>query len=466
MKRTPIPAVVAAFLLVLGAVGASGAVRPSIQITGTGPDAIREGVSATAGVGIILPVVGRLTANGTLFITAVDATNFAATSVKVDLIFQGNDIKTGAPIVITGTLSTDGAGKMRSFSDAHFEDFLGLLGSVGVISQDQLNDGILGSLQLIFEGVTTSGLANARARFLSARFGGTIGVSLVAHEFNGTETTAVAGNFSDTRGLNNAVNLYSNIFLTNIGEFEFGSGLHPSTDNVTISAFANDTGQPIGTPLKITLATGQTISTSLGALGVPPGAGQVIVLARATSGSGLLLGVGAAIDSTTSDPSGFEMANVPANSTGPAPSGGGGGDLASALNGTWDGTWNNATFSTLGSTHAVISVNTTAHTFSATLTLGGNVFGGSAPAPVSFTGTYSTSTGVSFSGHDALFGDITFTITPAGAISGSATNVPSSNVSSVSFTGTATSTSITVNYTIQLKPSGTATGTLTMTKTH
>src|SRR4029077_4862167 len=89
---------------------------------------------------------------------------------------------------------------------------------------------------------------------------------------------------------------------------------------------------------------------------------------------------------------------------------------------------------------------------------------GTAPAPVTFSGSYSPSAGVSFSGHDALFGDVTFAITPAGGISGGATNVPSANVSSMTLTGTATATTITVHYHLVLKPSGTAAGPLTLTK--
>jgi hypothetical protein len=187
----------------------------------------------------------------------------------------------------------------------------------------------------------------------------------------------------------------------------------------------------------------------------------VIVVAKATSGQGLLLGVVSENDADTKDPSGSEMSPA---SPSIAPPGGGSGDLAAALAGTWNGTWNNTTFSTLGSAKAVIAVNTSNHTFTATVTLGGSVFGGSAPPAQAFSGSYSTSTGLSYSGHSSLFGDIMFTITPAGAINGSATNVPSANVSSMTLTGTATSTTITVHYHLVLKPSGTADGTVTLTK--
>ncbi|MDQ2971015.1 MAG: hypothetical protein M3R34_07740, partial [Acidobacteriota bacterium] len=48
---------------------------------------------------------------------------------------------------------------------------------------------------------------------------------------------------------------------------------------------------------------------------------------------------------------------------------------ASAYAGVWTGTWNNTTFGSSGSASLVDTVNTSAQTFQATLTLGGNVFG-------------------------------------------------------------------------------------------
>jgi hypothetical protein len=71
---------------------------------------------------------------------------------------------------------------------------------------------------------------------------------------------------------------------------------------------------------------------------------------------------------------------------------------------------------------------------------------------------------VSYSGHSSVFGDIAFTISPAGAINGSLSNIPSANVSKVTFTGTATAHAITINYTITLKAGGTAVGVLSLTK--
>ncbi|MGH9443238.1 MAG: hypothetical protein ACRD16_13295, partial [Thermoanaerobaculia bacterium] len=382
--------------------------------------------------------------------------------VKVDFIFQGADVKTGAAISVAGIFVNDGGSMMRSFSDIRYDDFIDALVQKSAITTAQESDGVLGSMVLIYEGIATSNLASARARFFSSQFGGTIGVAVNGHPFTGTETTAVAGAFTDTRTLANTPQLYSNIFVTNFGKYVAGTGFVSSDDTVRISAFSSSTGQPLGTPLTVPIASFRTLSTSLSALGVPAGSGAVIVLAKATSGQGLLVGVGAEVDDATKDPSGFEMNAVPASSTGPT-SAGTGGDLASQLAGNWTGNWTNNTFQTTGTVTLAITVNSSARTYSATVTLGGSVFGGSPPGPVTVAGNYSSSTGLSYSGHDALFGDLTFTISPAGAINGSATNIPGGNVSSLTFSGTATATTISITYTLTLNAGATATGVVSLT---
>jgi hypothetical protein len=422
-------------------------------------DSLGSNEIGASGIGLLMPVIGRLTGAGDiLFTTTLDVSSFSPGPVTVDYKFQGADVKTGAAISFTGTFVNDGGTKMRSFSDVRFDDFIDSMVQRGWITAAQEADGVLGSMLIVFEGVSTPNLAAARARFFSSQSGGTIGVSLNGHVLTSNDGTAVAGAFADTRTIPSTPQLYSNIFLTNFGQFN-GSTFVSSDDTVKLTAFSSATGQPIGTPLTVTLPSFRTLSTSLSALGVPAGAGAVIVLAKATSGQGVLVGVGAEIDDATKDPSGFDLNPVPASSTGPTPAG----DLASQLAGNWIGTWNNTTFGSSGSAALAIVVNTSAKTYAVTLTLGGNVFGGSAPPAQTFSGSYTTASGATFTGHDSLFGDITFSITPAGVITGSATNVPSSNVSAVSFNGTASATTITINYSVTLKPSGTAAGTVTLT---
>jgi hypothetical protein len=437
--------------------------RASAALTGDGADLIlpEANASSSGGLGVLMPVIGRLVGSGnTLFKTSLDVSNFSALPVAVAFRFRGVVLKTSAVIGFTGTFANAG-GTLRSFSSVHFDDFIDAMVQQGSISPEQESDGILGSMLIIFPGVTASGQGAARARFYSDGFGGTIGVTVNGHEFNGSETTALAGVFSDTTTISGTPRLYSNIFIDNIGSYDAGTGLFSvSDDQVLLSAFSATTGEPIGTPISVTVRSFQTLSTGLAALGVPSGSGQVVVLARATSGHGLLLGLGAEVDDITRDPSGFAMSPVPPSSTGPTPTG----DLASQIAGNWTGTWNNATFQSTGSAALAVATNTTAKTFSAALTLAGNVFGGSAPPPQTFSGSCTTGAGVTFTGHDSLFGDITFTLTPAGVLSGSAMNVPGTTVSAVTFSGTASAHAITILYTVTLKAGGSASGVVTLTK--
>jgi hypothetical protein len=132
--------------------------------------------------------------------------------------------------------------------------------------------------------------------------------------------------------------------------------------------------------------------------------------------------------------------------------------------GNWTGGWVNNTFGSSGPASAVVTVNTANQTFSATITLGGNVFGVGAPPPQTFTGSYSPG-GITFSQTSPVFGNVNATITPDGAITGSGTNIPNPNISRMDFTGTMNPQKITINYTITFSPAaggGTATGVLTL----
>ena len=287
------------------------------------PAVVADGSFSSGGIGVILPVIGRIFAGGnTLVQTSLDVSNFQSAAARVDFVFHGTDAVTGSPISFTGNFVNDGGTLERAFSSVHYEDFIDAMGQKGAITAAQEAHGVLGSLLIVFEGATTSGQGSASARFFSRQFGGTIGVAFNGHEFNRTETTALAGAFTDTRSIAGVPHLYSDIFINNIGLYEPITGqLTPRDDVVRISAFSATTGQPIGTPLTAAIPSFQTLATSLSALGVPAGSGPVVVLARAISGVGALLGVGAEVDDETKDPSGFAMSPVPPSSTGPTPTG-------------------------------------------------------------------------------------------------------------------------------------------------
>lgn len=126
------------------------------------------------------------------------------------------------------------------------------------------------------------------------------------------------------------------------------------------------------------------------------------------------------------------------------------------------GAWNNTTFSTTGPMASTFSFERIFGLVLTTTTLGGNVFGGSAPPPFTIRGD--TEQGrIVLNDSVSFLGPISVTILPNGTFSGSAPNVPGPNVSALSFTGTYSLTSVSGNYTATLRPSGVANGTFSMT---
>lgn len=140
---------------------------------------------------------------------------------------------------------------------------------------------------------------------------------------------------------------------------------------------------------------------------------------------------------------------------------------AAIFNGHSTGTWHNDTFGSSGSVATDIAVDPVAQTVSVKVTLGGNVFGGAAPAPQSFTGKITPTTGGGFSitGTSAFFGPFTITMTPDGKFTVNCPSVPGGHVTTMTVTGTVTDPkSIKLNYSVTLSAGGSATGTVALTK--
>jgi hypothetical protein len=139
------------------------------------------------------------------------------------------------------------------------------------------------------------------------------------------------------------------------------------------------------------------------------------------------------------------------------------GALAAAAAGTYAGNWKNTTFGSTGTVTAVISVDRATLTVSATITLTGNVFGGSAPPPETFTGQISNLGSMGFSGHSPTFGD--FTVTANGpAFVMKAQNVPNARIDHFEADGTFAGSSIGCTYKVFFKDGTTADGTCSLTK--
>lgn len=271
-----------------------------------------------SGVSIELPVVGRLTGNGgTIFKTSLDVSNFTSAPTPVCFDFEGVDVATQAPVSAVGTFVNDSTNTFQlGFSNIHFDDMIDTIVSHGGgITPQEENDGVLGSI-LIVTGIDPSAApagveqAEAKARFYSSNFGGTIGETLAGHTITGDETTETIGTFYDTRGEAGVPQLYANIFLNNMGFYDSSSGvLFQSDDTVTLTAYSNTTGLAVGTPLTVSVPSFQTavVGDIFTAMNIPLSEDTVLVVAKVTSGNGDLLGVGAQIDNGTKDPSGFNM---------------------------------------------------------------------------------------------------------------------------------------------------------------
>jgi hypothetical protein len=135
-------------------------------------------------------------------------------------------------------------------------------------------------------------------------------------------------------------------------------------------------------------------------------------------------------------------------------------DTQTTVTATFAGTWRNTTFGSSGSASLTITGDSYNQTYSGTSTVGGNVFGGAPPLPEMYANIF-TPSGGTFATHSSFYGDVTMTVTPGGAITGSAENVPSTSISRATFTGTITppgpnAQTITANATIYFRAGGSA----------
>ena len=133
------------------------------------------------------------------------------------------------------------------------------------------------------------------------------------------------------------------------------------------------------------------------------------------------------------------------------------------VGGTYIGTWHNFTFGSTGASTMVVNVNSTTKAISDVLTLQGNVFGSAAPAPETFNGTY-TATGITLTTVSTTFGNLTLTVDQFGSVSGTGTNVPSPNVSKITFNGSWDGTTLNLSYKATLTVGGQATGSFILSK--
>jgi hypothetical protein len=272
--------------------------------------------AAARGLGVSLPLVGRLAGGGgVVYKTAVDVTNNGAAPTQVDFYVDGVDLRTNATIGIYGSLTTtgfaaQGSGTIGSRVNVHFDDFVEALSQAGLITPDTLANGFLGSAMFVFNNATRSGQGSASARFYNpANGGGTVGVALKGHEISTNETQTLVATVSDTRAVTSGVpQLYTNMFINNSGLTVAGATTN-QTVVVELRAYAASNGAAVGTPSTVTLAPGKTASVSnvMAVLGVPASEQGAVVVAKVLSGNASIQGLVSVVDNTTKDGSAFEM---------------------------------------------------------------------------------------------------------------------------------------------------------------
>ena len=174
------------------------------------------------------------------------------------------------------------------------------------------DNGVLGSLLLVYDGFSRAGEGSASARFENEFGGGTIGVALAGHVITTSEPQELVATIRDTRG-RPGPQLYTNMFINNTGLTPTSGGVAgPVT--VELTARANSTGQLVGTPITLAdIGPGQTRSANqvLTAMGVPTAnEDTILVFARVTSGNAAIAGAISVVDATTRDGSVVEMSRA------------------------------------------------------------------------------------------------------------------------------------------------------------
>jgi hypothetical protein len=268
-----------------------------------------------AGLGVNVPLVGRLVGGGnTLYISTVDVTNNTATDAQVDFYLDGQDLASGAAISrvgsisSSGTLVAQGAGgscgtartrTSRTSSTRWCRPAASRLRRVGRLHRlrplrlQRLHEARPGLrhralLQLLRRRLDRAVAERARHRGgrvagrrcglsrLPVPVGGAAALRQPVHQQHGTDSA--------------------------------GAGTSGSV-TVRLQAYANSTGNPIGTAVDLTIGAGQTASVSdvLHRLGIPAGEDTILVTATVTSGSAAIAGAAVQIDQTTKDGSVVEM---------------------------------------------------------------------------------------------------------------------------------------------------------------
>ena len=141
---------------------------------------------------------------------------------------------------------------------------------------------------------------------------------------------------------------------------------------------------------------------------------------------------------------------------------------AALFNGHYSGTWTNQTFGSSGTEAIDVRIDPATGAVTMTMTLTGNVFGGTAPGPLTFTGRLPATAGgdVSLAGTSPLFGPYSGTVAADGTFSMTCPSVPGGRVTKFAATGKVdpTGKGASLAYTVTLADGTVAHGVAAITK--
>ena len=270
------------------------------------------------GLSINVPVVGRVTGGGNvLFLTSLDISNNASSTVAVDFYFDGADAKTGEIVSVSGSIGSfgivgRGGGSLAARTNAHFDDFVDAMVKANLLASTFRDDGVLGSALFVYNGYTKRGQGSVTARFYNAFGGGNVGVSVKGHEIATNEPQKLVATLRDSTGNGSASPVYPNLFINNTGLTPAGQPA-PSSVTVQVSAVSATTGQPVGNTQTYTIGAGQVVNLShaFQVLGVDTTKeDQISVTVTVTSGAAAIEGLVSQVDNVTKDGSAFEMSRA------------------------------------------------------------------------------------------------------------------------------------------------------------
>lgn len=269
---------------------------------------------AAHGTAVNLPLVGRVTGSGnTLFLTSVDVSNNTAASRQVDFYFDGVSgglaVRVDGSVTRTGLVEQGTGTPLPARATFHSEDFIDSLVQAGMLPAATRDQGVTGSLLLVFDQTQRAGEGSASARFWNSFGGGTVGVSIAGVDVTADGPQSLVTVVRDTRGQPGS-QLYTNLFLNNTGLDR--SGAPGGFVSLELTAYASSTGAQAGVPLVIRdLAPGHTATVSQVVTQMQLSAGETyLVYARVTSGQSTIAGLASIVDATTRDGSAVLMSRA------------------------------------------------------------------------------------------------------------------------------------------------------------